>query len=316
MKTHCSSTQKEKSTHLLRAKFTKEDLNRSSERHIRANVSLLDSAEGDAALLCMRIWARQSIMRNSITLRFKGDFMVVQVDLELWARDAGKAVDRGDLIIVIDVLRSGTSILNALTNGAEAVIPAGSLKEAYKLHNQHPEYLLVGERRGRMPKGFDLGNSPLEFTRERINGKRLVMTTTSGTEALARSRLASWVLVGVFLNAEAVARKAEEIAAKEGAGISLVLAGERGGFSLEDFLCAGAIVEELSAMNFNLSDKVQAALLAFRQAKSDLTGSVMEAEHAKHLVRLGFKGDVDFACQLNVLREVPIYRLGRITLQK
>jgi len=218
------------------------------------------------------------------------------------------------LIVVIDVLRSGTSILNALTNGAEAVIPAGSLKEAYELHNQHPEYLLVGERRGHMPKGFDLGNSPLEFAREKINGKRLVMTTTSGTAALARCRLARWVLVGVFLNAEAVARKAEEIAAKEGVGISLVLAGEKGGFSLEDFLCAGAITGELSSTNVSLSDKVQAALLAFRQAKSDLAGSVMEAEHAKHLIRLGFKGDVDFACHLNVLRAVPIYRLGKITL--
>lgn len=248
-------------------------------------------------------------------LELSGNFMVVRVDLELWARDAGKAVGRGDLIVVIDVLRSGTSILNALINGAEAVIPAWSLKEAYELRNQHPEYLLVGERGGHMPKGFDLGNSSLEFTRERINGKRLVMTTTSGTAALVRSRLARWVLVGVLLNAKAVARKAEEIVAKEGAGISLVLAGEKGGFSLEDFLCAGAIAEEFSAGSVGLSDKVQAALLTFRQAKNNLTGSVMEAEHAKHLIRLGFKRDVDFSCHLNLLRAVPTYSRGTIKLQ-
>src|SRR5208337_966583 len=99
----------------------------------------------------------------------------MQADVELWARDAGKAVGRGDLIIVIDALRSGTSILNALTNGAEAVIPTMTLKEAYELRSQHPEYMLAGERGGHKPKGFDLGNSPLEFTSERVEGKSLVM---------------------------------------------------------------------------------------------------------------------------------------------
>jgi phosphosulfolactate phosphohydrolase-like enzyme len=72
--------------------------------------------------------------------------VVMQSDVELRARDTWKAVGRGDLIIVIDALRSGTSILNALTNGAEAVIPTMTLKEAYELHSQHPEYLLAGER--------------------------------------------------------------------------------------------------------------------------------------------------------------------------
>lgn len=242
--------------------------------------------------------------------------MVILVDLEFWARDSGKAVGRGDLIVVIDALRSGTSILNALTNGAEAVIPAVSLKESYRLRSQHPEYLLAGERGGHRPKGFDLGNSPLEFTRDKVIGKSLVITTTSGTAALAGSQGARWVLVGVFLNARAVTEKAEEIAARAGVGVSFVLAGEKGRFSLEDFLCGGAIAEGFTAGRVCFSDKVKAALLAFRQAESDLTGSVVEAEHAKHLVKLGFKRDVDFSCKLNVLRTVPFYSHGRITLQK
>jgi 2-phosphosulfolactate phosphatase len=242
--------------------------------------------------------------------------VVIQADLELRARDAGKAVGRGDLIIVIDVLRSGTSILNALTNGAEAVVPAVTLNEAHELRSQHPEYLLAGERGGHKSRGFDLGNSPLEFTSERVAGKSLVMTTTSGTVALARSKAARWVLVGAFLNARAVAGEAEEIAVREGIGVSFVLAGEKGRFSLEDFLCAGAIAKGFVAGRLYFSDKVQATLLAFRQAEADLTGSVMKAEHAKHLVKLGFKEDVDFSCRLNLLRTVPIYRNGKITLQK
>jgi 2-phosphosulfolactate phosphatase len=242
--------------------------------------------------------------------------VVIRIDLELRARDAGRAVDRGDLIIVIDALRSGTSILNALTNGAEAVIPAVSLREAYRLRRQHPHYLLAGERGGRMPKGFDLGNSPLEFTREKVGGKSLVMTTTSGTAALARSHGAKWILVGAFLNAGAVAKTAEEIAAKEDVGVSFVLAGEKGKFSLEDSLCAGAIAEGFAAGKVCLLDKAQVSLLAFKQAESDLTGNVMKAEHARHLVKMGFKEDIAFSCKLNTLRAVPVYRDGRITLQK
>jgi len=240
--------------------------------------------------------------------------LVIQADLELRAGDAGKAVGRGDLIIVIDALRSGTSILNALANGARAAVPAMTLKESYKLRSQHPGYLLAGERGGKKPKGFDFGNSPLEFTPEKVEGKSFVITTTSGTAALVRSRASKWVLVGTFLNARAVAGKAEEIALRETIGVSFVLSGEKGKFSLEDFLCAGAIANRFALDKVHFSGKVQAALLAFRQAESDLTGSVMKAEHAEHLAKLGFKEDVDFSCRLNVLGTVPIYAGGKITL--
>jgi 2-phosphosulfolactate phosphatase len=240
--------------------------------------------------------------------------MVTRVDLELRASDAEEAVDRGDLIIAIDALRSGTSIVNALANGATAVIPVVTLREAYALQSKHPKYLLAGERGGQKPERFDLGNSPLEFVPEKVKGKKVVMTTTSGTAALARSRRARWVLVGAFLNATAVAKKAEEIATKERVGISFVLAGEKGKFSLEDLLCAGAISDGFRLGEISFSDKVQAALLAFRQAESNLIGSVMKAEHAKHLVKLGFKEDISFCCKLNVLEAVPIYKGGRVSL--
>jgi 2-phosphosulfolactate phosphatase len=242
--------------------------------------------------------------------------VIIQVDLEFRARDSRNAVGRGDLIIVIDVLRSGTSILNALTNGAQAAVPVMTLEEAYKLHGKHPEYLLAGERGGHKPVGFDLGNSPLEFTRERVGGKTLIITTTSGTAALVKSKAAKWILVGGFLNALTTARKAEEIAARETIGVSFVLSGEKGKFSLEDFLCAGAIANGFATGKFHFSDKVQAALLAFKQAEHDLTGSVMKAKHAEHLVQLGFKGDVDFSCNLNVFRTVPMYADGKITLHQ
>jgi len=116
------------------------------------------------------------------------------------------------------------------------------------------------------------------------------------------------------LNASAVAEKAEEIASKEGIGISFVLAGEKGRFSMEDSLCAGAIADGLNGSKERFSDKTQLALLAFERAKGDLVGNVMKAEHAKHLVNLGLREDVVFSCRLNTSRNVPFYKDGRITL--
>ena len=235
------------------------------------------------------------------------------LNIELTAKNTDRAVERGDLIIVIDVLRSGTSVINALANGVKAIIPTKTLKEAYELKRQHPDYVLAGERRGNKPKGFSFGNSPLEFTSERVHGKNLILTTTSGTIALTRSRSAELVFVGTFLNAGAMAKKAAETAEKKHVNVSFVLAGDKGQFSFEDFVCAGAIAERFSKGEVCFSDKALAARLAFKQTKNDLCKKIMEAEHAKHLIKLGFRRDIEFACQLDVYNLVPIYRNGKIT---
>ncbi len=242
--------------------------------------------------------------------------MAVRLTLEFKAKDADGAVEKGDLVVVIDVLRCSTSIINALANGAEAVIPAETLKEAHGIRRKHPECLLAGERGGLKPRGFDFGNSPLEFQAERIKGKTLVFTTTSGTRALTRSKTAKYVLVGGLLNAGAVAYKALEIAESEGLGISLVLSGTKGRFSLEDFVCAGAIVESMPKERVDLSDAALAALAALRQMRGNLCENIIAGEHARNLLDLGFKADVEFSCQLNLLPIVPIYRDGAIRLLK
>jgi 2-phosphosulfolactate phosphatase len=240
--------------------------------------------------------------------------MLVRVDVEFVAKDAPEAVNRGDLIIAVDVLRSSSSIVNALANGVKAVIPTETLKEAYKLREQHPDYLLAGERKGCKPRGFNLGNSPLEFVRDVVEGKTVIMTTTSGTAALVRCRRAEHVLVGAFLNAAAVANKAMEIAQKKRVNVSFVLAGEKGLFSLEDFLCAGAIASRFHSGGLELSDKTLAAVFAFERVKDALCEYVMKSRHARHLVELGLKADVVFSSELDHYDVVPFYKHGKVTL--
>jgi 2-phosphosulfolactate phosphatase len=240
--------------------------------------------------------------------------MIVNVDLEFVAGDASKAVKRRDLIIVIDVLRTSTSIIVALAEGAKSVIPTVTLREAYQLHKEHTDYILVGERGGYMPRGFDVENSPVALAKGRVQGKNLIMTTTNGTRALVKSKGSRWVLIGAFLNAEAIAMKAAEIASQDGRGISFVLAGEINHFSLEDFLCAGAIAERFPKNMIELSDKAMAAFLAFDKAKNNLFESIKKSEHAKNLIRLGLGEDIGFSCQLSIYREIPFFRDGKIRL--
>ncbi len=240
--------------------------------------------------------------------------MAVRVDVELAAKAAFKAVKRGDLIIIVDVLRCSSSVVSALANGAKAVIPAGTLKEACKLRELHSDFLLVGERMGRKPRGFDLGNSPLEFVQEVVEGRTLIMTTTSGTAALVRCRGAEHVLVGAFLNAGAVAEKASKIAEREKVDVSFTLAGEKGLFSLEDFLCAGAIASKFPSGRFVLSDRALAAVLGFKHVRGALGEHIMKSRHAGHLVELGFEKDIEFSCRLDRFGVVPVYRDSKVTL--
>ncbi len=239
---------------------------------------------------------------------------MISVNVELSAKDASKAVERGDIIIVIDVLRCSSTIINALVNGAKGIIPVGTVKEALAFHKISSDYLLAGERGGIKPEGFDLGNSPLEFTRERINGKIIVLTTTSGTKAILESKDAKWVLIGALLNVKDVAEKAMNIALKEKTGISLVTSGKKGRFSLEDFICAGAIIESLKGHEITLSDLALAASLTFQRASRNIYETILRGEHAQSLVNLGFMRDVEFCCRINHYSITPIYRDGIIRI--
>jgi len=227
------------------------------------------------------------------------------VNLEFVAKDAVKAVERGDVIIVVDVLRCTSTVITALANGAKGIIPVKTVREALAIHGENPESILAGEINGVRPIGFQLGNSPLEFCRRKVRGKKIIMTTTSGTKALTKSKEGKWVLVGAFLNIEAVADAALRIAEGEDRGMSIVLSGKRGRFSLEDYLCAGAIVERLSPKKIENSDASLASLLAFQQASDSLSNVISMGSHAKYLESIGLGVDVHFCCRQNRYSIVP-----------
>ena len=147
--------------------------------------------------------------------------------------------------VVFDIFRATSTIVTALANGAAAIIPVAEIPEAVILRKERPEVLLAGERDGLRIRAeltggidFDLGNSPREFTPERISGKTIVLSTTNGSRALRACALAKSVIIGSFLNLRATAEYLQQQAPTR---LMLVCSGTGDQTSYEDVLGAGAM---------------------------------------------------------------------------
>ena len=175
--------------------------------------------------------------------------------------------------VVIDVIRATTTMVHALSNGVGTLIPCGTIQEAYQVKEYYSkthsdcEVLLGGERQGVRIDGFDLSNSPNDYTRERVKGRVVCFTTTNGTKALMKCKSSSSdssiaakskIYIGAFCNLSAVARKILDDGnddGSDGAGpIHIVCAGSNGQVCGEDVLFAGALCEQLMLRQENNDD--------------------------------------------------------------
>ncbi|GIQ70696.1 2-phosphosulfolactate phosphatase [Xylanibacillus composti] len=206
--------------------------------------------------------------------------------------------------IVIDVLRATSTIVTALEFGSDGVIPVETVGQAKALKSGREEELLGGERYGRKIAGFDLGNSPFEYMKEQVKGKKIILTTTNGTRAIQKSHKAQHILVGSLLNAASCARAAASFKRD----IVIVCAGTQDQFSLEDGLCAGSLLEELLAheSSLEMGDFARAMLLAFKQCKGRLPEAILSAANAKRMVRQGWKADVLYCAKRNIYDIAPL----------
>jgi 2-phosphosulfolactate phosphatase len=213
----------------------------------------------------------------------------------------------GKTVVVIDVLRATTTILHALVAGAVQVVPCQEISETQSLAAANPQGTITGgERGGQRIPGFDLGNSPQEYTRERIVGKTLAFTTTNGTRAMLRCKLAQRVLIGAFVNFSAICR---ELAACD--EIALLCAGTDGHVTREDTLFAGAVVDDLASERpYALNDQAEIAADAWRACTRDLTAnplsrSLRASRGGRNLIEIGQENDIDLAAQMDRFDIVP-----------
>jgi 2-phosphosulfolactate phosphatase len=216
----------------------------------------------------------------------------------------------GKAVVVIDVLRATTTIIHALAAGANDVIPLLEVDEAREIAIGMPsEGVLGGERGGKRIAGFNLGNSPLEYTPAAVGGKTLIFTTTNGTRAMLRCKLARRILIAGFVNFSAVCR---ELATEE--QIEIVCAGTNGHVTREDTLLAGAIVEEAGQALRN--DQAEIAADAWRTAVGTLSGrdplaaALRESHGGRNLIEIGQGDDIDLAAQIDRFDIVPELNVG------
>lgn len=210
----------------------------------------------------------------------------------------------GKTAVVIDVLRATTTVVTALANGATEVLPflnVDDAREQAKLLGN--AVLLGGERGGLRIEGFQLGNSPAEYSEQVVAGKSVIFTTTNGTRAMQRCKLAKRVLIASFVNLSAICR--ELVGERE---IDIVCAGTDGHVTREDTLLAGAIVDDLardSASPLQTNDQADIAADAWRSAVGDLTGqsplgqALRASRGGRNLIDIGHEDDIDLAAQID-----------------
>lgn len=227
----------------------------------------------------------------------------------------------GRVCVVVDVLRACSTMVTMFQRGVAEVVVAAGVEEARRLARElDAGWLLCGEAGGLPPPGFHYGNSPSQFSRLELGGRRVVFATSNGTRALAQVAAAPLVLAGALLNATAAARAALATAAPT-QGVAIVCAGEEGGraFALEDAIGAGAIVAAMAEQSeLELSDGARAALALYQAHQGDLAAALALSEHGRQLARLGLAEDLAFCARRDLYPLVPRLerdRAGRLVLR-
>jgi 2-phosphosulfolactate phosphatase len=220
----------------------------------------------------------------------------------------------GGVAVVIDVLRATTTIVHALAAGCAAVYPCVTVEEAREHAGQMRagRVLLGGERDGRPLPGFDVGNSPGEYTPCLCRGNSLVLTTTNGTRALLRALPAERVLVAAFANYSAVC---EQVRAGQ-RPVHILCAGNAGEIALEDTLLAGALVDYLCATGeVGLNDAARLAWDSFENHGQVLEGALEVSAAGVRLHDLGYDDDIRTAARVDVFALVPELRRDPLRIE-
>jgi 2-phosphosulfolactate phosphatase len=235
----------------------------------------------------------------------------MKVDIIISAEHITESKIENKIVVVIDMFRATSVIVTALSNGCKEVIPyltvEETLEHAKKLNRK--DYILGGERRAIKIEGFDLSNSPLEYTETIIKDKAVLMTTTNGTKTLTKSTSAKRILIAAMINAKAVAKRLIEI----NEDVVIINAGTNGNFSMDDYICSGYIINEMltEQKNLELTDIAKTANMIYEK-NPDIISYVKEATHYSVMKSLKLDNDIEYCTKKNIVDIVPEYKNKKI----
>jgi 2-phosphosulfolactate phosphatase len=206
------------------------------------------------------------------------------------------------IVVIIDVLRATSAITTAFYHGVAKMIPVATIDEAkkYKIEG----YMVAAERNGEIVEGFDLGNSPFGYMNAKVKGKTIAITTTNGTQAISAAKGAKEIIVGSFLNQDAII----EYLKKQKKDVLFVCAGWKNKFNLEDTLFSGVVAHELIyKYGFDTHcDSTLAAMHLYSLAKHDLYGFLANSSHRNRLAKLDLERDIKYCLTPNQCPVIPV----------
>jgi len=221
---------------------------------------------------------------------------------------------KGHTVIVIDVLRTSSTIVTALGNGARDVVPVADMAEGGKIamNLDQASYRMGGERGGNKIEGYHLGNSPSEYDLDTVRNRTIILNTTNGTGTITNACGGKHLVIGSFLNADRVI----EFARETGLDVDIICAGWLNRISLEDTLCAGMMLYHLwdGLEPEDVSDSAHIAFSQYRHDRAALSTAILQSNHAKRLAQQGRSDDVDYCSRVNFLPLLPYYQDSRIVL--
>lgn len=221
----------------------------------------------------------------------------------------------GKLVVIIDVLRASSTIITALANRCRVFIPILSPDRAKKKAQQFEKgkVLLGGEREGIKIEGFDLGNSPSEYKREVAKDKTIIFSTTNGVKTLEMVKDAYRIIIGSFLNLQAVC----DYCTNYQGDILIICAGREGKFSLEDTACAGMLINflrDVFPIACQEADANLTARLLYEKFGNNILEILRKSQHGRYLESIGLGEDLKFCSQLDFFHIVPTFRDGIISI--
>lgn len=216
--------------------------------------------------------------------------------------------DSNAIAVVIDTLRATSAICNAFQNGLEKLIPVSTIDEAREYKKKG--FIVAAERDGYVLDFADFGNSPFNFTREKVKGKTIVYSTTNGTQAIQMAENCHMVVIGSFLNLSYLSNWLVE----QGRDVLLLCAAWKNRFNLEDAVLAGAITEKLlaSLKYSTICDSAIASLDLWLLAKPDIPGYIDKAAQRSRLREKGLDDVIEFCHTPDSAKVIPVLKNGYI----
>ncbi len=212
--------------------------------------------------------------------------------------------NREAIVVVTDILRASSAIVTAFMNGVDRIIPVETLEEAKAYKDRG--FMVAAERDGMVRDFADFGNSPYNFTAERVRGEQIVYSTTNGTNAIKLASSGSQVLIGAYLNLKALAQHIR----KEQKDLLVLCAGWRNRYSLEDALFAGALagmVLEDSRYN-TVCDATLAAMDLYDTAKGDMMGYIEKVAQRHRLKKNKLDDVIGYCHETDLTGIIPVLR--------